>query len=124
MGTDRLFGFVMSIACLALAGLGLLAGSHAWRFWVIASLAFACTAYFWPSVLHPLNYAWFRLGLVLHKIMSPLILGLFFFLAVTPIGLLMRLRGKRPLELAFLPEATSYWAKRDNAQPGSMANQY
>ena len=124
IGSDRSFGLVMSVACLVIAGLALWAGSTNWFLWAIAGLAFGCTALVWPSVLNPLNHAWFRLGLVLHKIMHPLVLDLIFFLVITPIGLLMRLSGKRPLELKFRRTATSYWARRDKAQPGPMANQY
>jgi hypothetical protein len=124
IGSNRSFGFVMAVACLVIAGLGFWAGSTRWPIWVVAALAFTSTAWLWPSLLYPLNRAWFRLGLVLHRIVNPLVMGLLFFVVVTPIGLLMRLCGKRPLGLEFRRDATSYWVMRDKSQPGPMAKQY
>jgi hypothetical protein len=60
----------------------------------------------------------------MHKIVTPLVLGLVFFLIVTPIALLMRLSGQRPIGLEFRSNASSYWTKRDKFHPGPMANQH
>ena len=66
------------------------------------------------------------LGLLLNRIVSPLVLGLLFFAVVTPIGLLMRMFGQRPLALGFHKTATSYWVVRTEptAPPGSMRKQF
>jgi hypothetical protein len=66
------------------------------------------------------------LALLLAKITNPVIMGILFFLIVAPIGLLMRMAGKRPLPLGFDPAAPSYWIKRDppGPLPGSMKNQF
>jgi hypothetical protein len=79
-----------------------------------------------PKVLAPLNRVWFRLGLLLHKIMTPLIMGVLFYLTITPIGLLMRILGKRPLDLDFDDRAASYWVHRSSPAPApdSMKRQF
>ena len=63
---------------------------------------------------------------MLHKVVNPLVMGFLFFLVVTPIGLLMRLLGKRPLELEFERDRSSYW--KDRTPPGppaeGMKNQF
>ena len=63
-------------------------------------------------------------GLLLHKIMTPLIMGAMFFLVFTPIALIMRLFGKRPIPPGFDRGAQSYWIARDPAGPGPMTKQY
>jgi hypothetical protein len=126
-GSERGFGIVMAVAFLIFAGLSAWAG-HPSRAGILAAIAagFALLAYTAPAVLAPLNRLWFRFGLLLHKIMSPLILGLLFFTVITPIGLLMRLFGKRPLPLGLDREAATYWTPRavPAPAPGSMRKQF
>jgi len=78
-----------------------------------------------PSLLRPLNLAWFRLSLVLNRIMSPVILFVLFAVAIVPFGLVMQmvrdpLRKKRPAE------AASNWEVREAGAPArsSMRNQF
>ncbi len=70
-----------------------------------------------PNLLRPLNHLWFRFGMVLHRVVNPLILGLLFFLTITPLAFIMRIFGKDPLRLAIDPEATSYWIVRHPPGP-------
>jgi hypothetical protein len=76
--------------------------------------------------LRPLNYVWFRFGLVLHRIMSSVILALLFFVTVTPIAFIYRLLRKDPLRLKFEPESTSYWIVREppGPPPDTMTKQF
>ena len=60
---------------------------------------FLAVALLRPNVLSPLNRLWIKLGVLMAIIMSPIVLGLLFFLVVTPVGLLMRATGKDPLRL-------------------------
>lgn len=125
IGANRAFGFVMGGACLIIAGLGYWAGTNHWPYWTIAALAFAGTGWIWPSLLYPLNRAWFLLGLAMHRVVTPVVMGFMFFAVITPTGLLMRLFGQRPLGLKFDPNAASYWTERDGtSQPGPMTKQY
>lgn len=82
-----------------------------------ASLIFLCFALVLPKALAPLNWLWTQFGLLLHKIVSPLVLGLLFLVAITPVGILMRLFGGDPLRLRFDPKAPSYWIERTPPGP-------
>ncbi len=63
------------------------------------ALVFLILARWRPGLLAPLNKIWTALGLLLTKVMNPIVMGVVFFIVVTPIGLLMRLSGKDPLRL-------------------------
>lgn len=126
IGSNRTFGLVMGAACLVIAGFGLWSGSTYWQLWALGAIGFVSAALLWPAILYPLNRAWFWLGLALHRVVNPLVMGVIFFLVITPIGVLMRLCGKRPLGLEFQGGANSYWVSRDQSasQPGAMGKQY
>ena len=126
LGSERSFGIVFAVV-FAIIGLLPLIAAHSpyyWSFGVAA--AFLAAAFFAPRALAPLNRLWFRFGLLLHAIINPLIMGLLFYLVVTPTGLVMRLSGKDLLRLKFDPKAESYWIKRDPPGParGSFDNQF
>lgn len=92
----------------------------------VASLVFFIFALVFPKVLAPLNWVWTRFGLLLHKLVSPVILGLLFFLIFTPVGLLMRLFGADPLRLRFDAKLPSYWMVREppGPAPDSLKDQF
>src|SRR5579871_1038210 len=123
-GSDRNFGLVLAGATAILGSLPLLrlAAPHWWLLGV--AIAFALLALIVPRALFPLNYVWFRLGLLMHRVISPLVIGAVFFLCVTPIGLIMRLLGKDVLSLRRRADLTSYWIVRDppGPEPGTMTN--
>jgi hypothetical protein len=125
-GSDRNFGLVMAGAATGFGCLPLLrlAAPHWWLLGV--AVAFAVPALLAPRALYPLNYVWFRLGLLLHRVASPLVIGAVFFLCVTPIGLIMRLLGKDVLSLRRRADLASYWIVRDppGPEPGTMTNQF
>lgn len=122
--SDRSFGLVFC-AVFALIGLFPLLRGAAPHVWVLAvSAAFALAAVLRPSLLAPLNRAWTRLGLILHRIVNPLVMGLMFFLVVLPTGLVMRLLGRDLLRLRIDRSATSYWIERDRADPDHFKNQF
>ncbi len=124
-GSDRTFGLVMA-GVLAL--LSLLNGWHSGRRWpwmLAAAALFLGAAVFRPSVLHPLNRLWMKLGLVLHKIVNPIVMGLLFYGTIYPTGLVMRLRGKDLLRLKREPAAESYWIARvPGPAPETMKDQF
>jgi hypothetical protein len=124
--SDRGFGFVLAGFFALICALGLWRGSERWPLWLglaVAALALALAA---PGVLAPFNRVWTKFGLLLHAIVSPIILGVIFYLCIAPIGFLMRLSGKDPLRLRYEPEADSYWIKRmpPGPQPDSFKNQF
>ena len=124
---NREFGFVMAVACLVFALVS------AWKLrgfprplWPALSAAFFLIALLAPALLTPLNRAWTLLGRLLHRFVSPLVLGALYFGFFAPFGLLFRTVKGDPLRLRLDPKAESYWIKRDPAtQPGQgMANQF
>lgn len=124
-GSERTFGLVFAALFLIIGCRPLISGlsPHWWAFVVAA--AFAAAAFVAPAALKPLNWLWHRFGLLLHKVMSPLILGGVFFLAVTPVAFIMRLTGKDVLGLR-RNSAASYWIARETpgSDPDSMKRQF
>lgn len=115
--SDRSFGFVFTIV-FALVGLWPLLQGHEPRLWALALAAlFLVAAWLRPVLLAPLNRIWYRFGMLLHAIVSPVALGVIFFVGIVPIGLIMRALGRRPLNLAFDRDAQSYWVKREPPGP-------
>ena len=125
-GSNRGFGLVIGAALLIFSVVKGWAGSWWWPVLAGASAAFFAAAWLAPSLLTPLNHLWFRFGLLLHRIVGPLVMGLIYFGAVVPIGLLMRLFGQRPIAPGFDRDAKTYWVPRAHPTPppGSMAKQY
>ncbi|WMW81742.1 SxtJ family membrane protein [Undibacterium cyanobacteriorum] len=126
MSSDRNFGFIMC-AFFAIIALLPLRHGHEPRLWAgIIALTFLIPALFFSRILHPLNRAWMHFGELLSKIVSPIAMGIVFFGAITPFALIMRLFGKRPLDLKPNPKVVSYWKKRDPAgpDPQSMKDQF
>jgi hypothetical protein len=125
-GSDRNFGLVMAAAATIFGCLPLLraAPPHWWL--LTLAVIFGAAAYVAPRALFPLNYAWFRLGLLLHRVISPVVIGAIFFLCVTPIGVIMRIIGKDVLSLRRRPDLPSYWIVRDppGPEPKSMTDQF
>ena len=124
--SDRAFGVVFAVV-FAIIGLWPLLSGGMMRLWALGvGAVFLALALAAPKLLAPLNKLWTAFGLVLNRIMTPLIMSLLFFLAVVPVGLLMRIFGKRPLSLAFEPDAKSYWIVRETPgpEPDSMKHQF
>jgi len=125
-GSDRAFGTVMGLAVAALA---LLNFWHAGRWWTwlsgIAVLFFAA-ALLLPAALHPLNVMWLRFGLLLHRLINPLVMGLLFYGTVWPTGAVMRALGRDLLRLKREPESDSYWIVRrpPGPKPETMRDQF
>ena len=89
---------------------------------LIISLIFLILGLANSRFLTPLNKLWFKFGIILGKIISPLIMGAIFFLVVTPIGLLMRIFKKDVLNLSF-NDKKSYWIDKKGPK-SKMKNQF
>jgi hypothetical protein len=125
-GSDRSFGLVMAAA---LAAVTLLNVWHAGRLWLWTSgpaALFLLAGLLRPSVLHSLNLLWLRFGLLLHRVVNPIVMALLFYGTVLPTGLVMRMMGKDPLRLKQEPEADSYWIARQppGPSPETMKDQF
>lgn len=125
--SDRRFGLLFVVVCALLAVYGAHKGwlNLVVSIFVAASVGFALATLFVPKALRPLNFAWFKLGELMGKIVSPLVLGIIFYLLITPVGLVGRLFGRDELKLKRGQEQ-SYWIKRDPPGPSgeSFKNQY
>ena len=112
-GSERSFGFVFAVLFLLIGSWPLVRGGNP-RLWALAVGAiFLLVALAAPRWLAPLNRLWMALGLLLAKIVSPIMLFVVYVIAVVPTGLVMRLRGKDPLRRRFEPAAPSYWVHRN-----------
>ena len=93
------------------------------RIWsLIISFIFIILGLLNSKILTPLNKLWFKFGLFLSKIISPLIMGVIFFFVVTPIGLIMRMLGKDVLNLK-QNKNKSYWIEKSGPK-SQMKNQF
>ena len=135
-GTDRSFGLTVGGI---LAGIACIRGVQTWSFdefaWLLDEIGTVLLAMgsvllilglVFPRALSGLNRGWMKLGVLLSKVVTPLVMGLIFFTTVTPIGLIMKLFGKDPLRIKRAPEAKTYWLERTPAgpEPESMKNQF
>ena len=124
--SDRAFAIVFAIF-FALVGFSPLRTHHPLRSWAfpVAGL-FLIVGILKPVWLSPLNKCWTKLGLLMGRIVSPVITAVLFYAVVTPTGLLFRILGKDPLRRSSDPEARSYWIDRQppGPAPETMTNQF
>ena len=122
IGSNRSFGIVFFIVFLLVAAYPLL-NQGSIRVWsILISLIFLFLGLLNSRILTPLNKIWFRFGIFLGKIVSPFLMGVIFFLVVTPIGLLMRMLKKDLLNLKFNNDS-SYWVEKTETK-SKMKNQF
>lgn len=124
--SDRAFGIVFTVV-FVIVGLWPLTGGGSPRIWaLIVAGVFLAAALMYPTILAPLNRLWTRFGLLLHKITNPIIMGLVFFVTVTPTALIMKMMGKDPLNRKIDRNAKSYWIDRQppGPSPETMKNQF
>lgn len=124
--SNRSFGLIFA-ALFALIGAGPLVSGREPRLWSLALAAvLLAVALLRPALLGPLNRLWLAFGLLLHRIVNPLLMGLIFFTTLTPIALIMRSLGKDPLSLRLERQRHSYWIKREPPGPkaDTMRNQF
>ncbi len=122
ISSNRSFGVVFFVVFLLIA-IYPLTHSGDIRIWsAIISFIFLVLCLLNSRILTPLNRIWFKFGIYLGKIVSPLIMGIIFFFVVTPIGLIMRILGKDVLNLKY-NKNQSYWIEK-NGPKSKMKNQF
>ena len=122
IGSNRSFGIVFFVVFLIIATYPLINGDELKLWSLIISIVFLFLGLVNSKILNPLNKLWFKFGIFLGKIISPLVMGIIFFLIVTPIGLLMRLLNKDLLNLKFNNNNT-YWIEKTEPK-SKMKNQF
>ena len=121
--SNRSFGLVFFIVFLIL-GLWPIKNEGEIRIWlVIISLIFLILGMMKSKLLTPLNHLWFKFGMILGAIVAPVVMGVVFFLVVTPIGIIMRLMGKDLINKKNNKKKETYWIKRKTST-GSMKRQF
>tara|TARA_B110000003_G_scaffold32481_1_gene30254 strand:+ start:107 stop:490 length:384 start_codon:yes stop_codon:yes gene_type:complete len=122
ISSNRSFGilFFFVFLLIALYPLTYLGDVRIWS--VIISLFFLVSGLLNSKILTPINKLWFKFGIFLGKIISPLIMGIIFFLVVTPISFVMRLLGKDVLNLKY-NKSNSYWIEK-NSLKSKMKKQF
>ena len=122
ISSNRSFGIVFFIVFLLIA-LYPLINKGEFRLWsLIISFIFFILGISNSKILTPLNKLWFKFGIFLGKIVSPIIMGMIFFFVVTPIGVLMRIFGKDVLNLKYNNDK-SYWIEKTGPK-SKMKNQF
>ena len=107
------FGILFAALCTLVAGYMVWKGIHIWPYFFGGAVFFLVTGLFGKNILRPLYVGWMKFAFVLGWVNTRILLGLFFYLILTPIGLVLRLTGKDLLGLKIDRNATSYWVKRE-----------
>ena len=123
ISSNRSFGLVFFVVFLIVA-LWPLKHDGDIRLWSLGlSIIFFILGILNSKLLTPLNKLWFKFGIFLGVIVSPIIMGVVYFLVVTPIGIFMRLLGKDLLKTSKIKNTSTYWIKRDK-QKNTMKKQF
>ena len=124
--SNRRFGLTIAAVCGIVGAMRTLFGHRHSEWWLSAGVVIALLAMVRPAALAPFNRLWFKLGLVLYKIVNPVVMTVLFVSTIVPVGVLLRISGKDPLRLKPRPDATSYWIARERGGPGpeTMKNQF
>jgi len=122
ISSNRSFGIVFFVVFLIIALFPLINEGNL-RIWSLTiSLIFLILGLINSKILSPLNKIWFKFGLLLGKIISPIVMSIVFFLVVTPIGILMKILKKDLLNLK-INNNKSYWIEKSEPK-SKMKNQF
>lgn len=124
--SDTKFGWFFTVIFLVAAIYCYTAISHMWGVVLLyLSIVTGIITLVFPNLLLPFNRLWFGLGVLLGKIVSPIVLGVIFFLLITPVSLFTRILGRDALSLK-KRQISSYWVDRDpvGPEPESFKNQF
>jgi Saxitoxin biosynthesis operon protein SxtJ len=127
-GTDRGFGLTVGGILLLIAAARSYFHGIGWVQYGLAGIGVALIllGLAAPKSLSGLHHAWVKLGLIMFRVVNPIVLALIYVVVIVPVGVLMRLTGRDPLHLRFDAKADSYWVVRDppGPAPDSMTNQF
>ena len=123
MSSNRSFGIVFFIVLMTIGLWPLKNNGDLNLYIVLLSMPFLILGLLNSKLLNPLNLLWFKFGVLLGSIVAPIVMGVVFFLVVTPTGLIMKILGKKMLDNKFDKNKKSYWINC-NKQDSSMRNQF
>ena len=122
ISSNRSFGLVFFVVFFLISVYPLLYGQNL-RFWsIIIAIIFLALGLLNSKILTPLNKVWFKFGLLLGSIVSPIVMSVIFFFVVTPISSIMRILGKDILNLKW-NNSNSYWIEKSGPK-SKMKNQF
>ena len=123
ISSNRSFGIVFSIFFTLLGLYPILNNANINIYFLVTAAFFLVLGLLNSKILFPLNYIWFKFGILLGFIVAPIVMGIIFFAVVTPTGIIMRIAGKDLLRKKFIANKESYWIKREKII-SSMKNQF
>ena len=122
VSSNKSFGIVFSIFFLFIS-IFLFLNEYPTYYWsLFVSIIFLVLGLMNSKILSPLNLLWFKFGILLGKIVSPVVMGIIFFVVVTPISILLKIFGKDVLNLKFNNNKT-YWIVKDGPK-SNMKKQF
>jgi hypothetical protein len=122
-GSEKSFGLVFAVVFFLVGLFPLFYNKDALLWPLIVALVFLLLSYLAPKILSIPNKLWFKLGLALGAVLTPIVMAFVYLITVVPIGLIMRLMGKDILQQKLNKNIESYWIKRDQPM-GPMRNQF
>ena len=120
--TNKSFGIVFFIFFLIISIYPLINHVEIRKWSLVLSVIFLALGLINSKILNPLNNMWFKFGILLGKIISPLVMGVIFFFIVTPISIIMKILGKDILSLK-KNNKKSYWIEKSPIK-SEMKNQF
>ena len=122
IGSNKSFGIVFFIVFLVIAFWPMLNGNEI-NYWLLTmSIVFLILGLINSKILTPLNKIWFKFGILLGNVIAPIVMGIIFFLIVTPTSIIMKILGKDVLNLK-KNNNNSYWIEKSE-QNSEMKNQF
>ena len=122
VSSNKSFGIVFSIFFLLISVYPLLNSDPIYYWSLFISFIFLVLGLMNSKILSPLNLLWFKFGILLGRIISPVVMGIIFFLVVTPISIILKIFGKDVLNLKFNNNKT-YWIVKDGPK-SNMKKQF
>ena len=122
IGSNKSFGIVFFIVFFLIAIYPLINNQDVRLWFLLISFIFLILGLINSKILNPLNKLWFKFGIFLGKIVSPIVMGIIFFFVVTPTGIIMRFLGKDLLNLKY-NNNKSYWIEKTGPK-SKMRNQF
>ena len=123
IGTERNFGIVFSIFFICLGLYPILFSEKIYIFFCILGLVFFILSIFYSKIFFYPNKIWFKFGILLGNIISPLVMIVIYYLTVTPTGIIMKMLGKDILREKIKKTNKTYWIKKMKIN-NSMKNQF
>lgn len=123
--SNKTFGYFFSLVFLISSVYFFFQNNKLYIFFLILSCVFVIVSITFPKLLLPLNLLWMKFGILLGKIINPIIFGIIFFFMITPIGLIRRLIGVDELQIKENHNQVSFWVKRESKiKNDSFYNQF